>query len=262
MSELGGVEIAVPPDSDADILGFPHPVEDFRVQDDDGQFYTADQGERTGVLYATSKTMCLNVLDGEALFDLTEIDGRKFLCTNDKVRVNADGSFAYAGRTDRYFANNEGVRFEAGQVETELSRQPGIGRCVVVPMLDKRIHDTVPVLYVMTEDKDPDRAPQTVCQALTKAFLEEGLIEKSVLPSQFILVDNIPCNSNGKIDIYRITRERLKGTAYNILPVHGEEGVREIACERTEQLDSFTGGALPEGMEGRSAFGLYDLLNN
>ena len=260
MSELGGVEITVPPDSDADILGFPHPVEDFRVQDDDGQFYTADQGERTGVLYATSKTMCLNVLDGETLFDLIEIDGRKFLCTNDKVRVNADGSFSYAGRADRYFANNEGVRFEAGQVETELSRQPGISRCVVAPVLDKRIHDSVPVLYVVPEAQG-EAGAEAVRQALVNVFIGGGLAERSCLPSQFVLVNDIPCNSSGKVDVFRVTRERLRGRAYNTVPVHRDGVLADIATALTDHPDSITGGTLIEGMEGRSALGIYDLFN-
>ena len=263
MSETGGAQIECPPDCMEDILGYPRQKENYRIQDEnDGKFYTVDDGPRTGVMYVASDSFCMNELDGEKLFDYTPIDGRDFLCSNDLIRVNADGSFSYAGRADRYFVNNDGVRFDAGMVETALSRQQGIHQCALAPVLDKRIHDTVPVLYVMTEEKDPDRAIQTVCQALTKAFLEEGLIERSILPSQFILVDSIPCNSNGKIDVYRITRDRLKGVAYNIIPVNGEDGVREIACERAEQMDSFTGGALPEGMEGRSAFGLYDLLNN
>ncbi len=263
MSETGAAQIECPPNCMDDILGFPHPKENYRIQDEnDGKFYTPDDGPRTGVMYVASDSFCMNKLDGETLFEYTRIDGRNFLCSNDLIRVNEDGSFSYAGRADRYFVNNDGVRFDAGTVETALFRQPEILQCALVPMLDKRIHDTVPVLYVMTEEESEDRAAGMVRKALERVFLEEGLIEKSILPSQFILVDNIPCNSNGKIDIYRITRDRLKGVAYNILPRHDEEGVREIICERAEQTDSFTGGALPEGMEGRSAFGLYDLLNS
>ena len=263
MSETGGAQIECPPNCEEDILGYPRPKENYRIQDEnDGQFYTVDDGPRTGVMYVASDSLCMNELDGVKLFDYTPIDGRDFLCSNDLVRVNTDGSFSYAGRADRFFVNNDGVRFDAGLVETALSRQPGIHQCALVPVLDKRIHDTVPVLYVMTEEQEEDGAVATVRGALTNAFLREGLIEKSILPSQFVLVDHIPCNSNGKIDIYRITRDRLKGVAYDILPVREGDGIREIACEKAAQTDSFTGGALPEGMEGRSAFGLYDLLNS
>jgi hypothetical protein len=76
-----------------------------------------------------------------------------------------------------------------------------------------------------------------------------------------VLVDNIPCNSNGKIDIYRITRDRLQGEAYNILPVRENGRLTDIDAEPAGQLDSIRGGTLPEGMEGRSALGMYDLFN-
>jgi hypothetical protein len=145
-------------------------------------------------------------------------------------------------------------------VETELSRQPGIGKCAVVPVLDKRIHDTVPAIYIVPESHE-NNAPETVRQALVKVFLEDGLIRDNSLPSQFILVDDIPCNSNGKLDIYRITRDRLNGRAYNILPVRQNGKLTDIGTELTDRLDSITGGTLPEGMGENSALGIYELFN-
>jgi acyl-CoA synthetase (AMP-forming)/AMP-acid ligase II len=237
------------------------PKENYRIQDEnDGVFYRVDDGPRTGVMYATSESMCLNKLDGEELFPLTEIDGRDFICSNDLVRLNEDGSFSYAGRADRYFVNNEGVRFDPGIVETEMSRQPAIHQCAVVPVLDKRIHDTVPVLYVVMASKGKDSV-EAVRTALIDVFLREGRIKESNLPSQFVLVDEIPCNANGKLDIYRITRERLAGTAYNIIPVREDGAVTDIRVEFAPQLDSIRGGTLPEGMGTGSALGLYDLFN-
>ena len=261
MSETGGAQLYMPDGCMDDILGYPVPKENFLIQDEgDGQYYTADDGVRTGVMYIASDSLCRNELDGEVLFSFTEIGGRPFICTNDLVRVNADGSFSYAGRADRYFVNNEGVRFHAGTVETELSKQPGIDQCAVVPVLDKRIHDTVPALYVVPETPGSD-APETVRRALKKVFLEDGLIRDNSLPSQFILVDDIPCNANGKLDIFRITRDRLNGRAYNILPVRRDGKVADIGTELSGQLDSITGGTLPEGMGEGSALGIYELFN-
>lgn len=31
------------------------------------------------------------------------------------------------------------------------------------------------------------------------------------IPVQFMIVDDIPINANGKLDIFKITRERLEG---------------------------------------------------
>jgi acyl-coenzyme A synthetase/AMP-(fatty) acid ligase len=195
------------------------------------------------------------------LFEFTKIDGRDFLCSNDMIRVNENGSFSYAGRADRYFVNNDGVHFDAGIVETAISRYEGVEKCAVVPLLDKRIHDTVPALYIVA-DKSCKDGPQLVRQALIHTFIDEGLGDKNVLPTQFILVDDIPCNANGKIDIYRITRERLKGDAYDIVPVKKSGRLIDIEIKYDEKTASITAGTLPEGMEGRSALNLYDLFNS
>ncbi|MBR2707045.1 MAG: acyl--CoA ligase [Mogibacterium sp.] len=262
MSETGGAELYVPPGCMDDILGYPVNADDYRILDSgDGRFYSPDEGPRTGVMYAASDSLCMNELDSETLFEFTEIDGRDFLCSNDLVRVNGDGSLSYAGRTDRYFVNNDGVRFEAGLVETEVSRQPGISMCAVVPVLDKRIHDTVPVLYV-TADAGEDDPAETVRIALRNVFIEDGLMAKSILPSQFVLADDIPCNSNGKIDIYRITRDRLKGEAYNVGIVSEGGAAADISCEPAERTESIKAGALPEGMGAGSALGLFELFNS
>lgn len=283
MSETGGAELYVPTGNEEDILGYPRPVENFRILDEaDGKFYTADDGVRTGTMYVASDSLCCNTLDGEVLFEYTQIDGRDFICTNDMVRVNEDGSFSYSGRADNYFVNNDGVRFEAGQVETQMILQPGIDKCVVVPVLDKRIHDTVPILYIIAEKSacETEKAEEIARLALENLYTAGGPLEGTIMPSQFVLVDEIPCNANGKIDIFRITRERLEGKAYDIIPVRekagaaadgsqsGEEGcagnstVVSVRIESAEQLSSITAGALPEGMEGNSAFDLFDLFNS
>ena len=261
MSETGGAQLMVPEGCEDDILGFPVPVEDFLVQDEsDGQFYTAKDGVRTGTMYVASDSRCCNELDGETIFTYTVIDGRDFICTNDLVRVNKNGSFSYAGRADRYFVNNEGVRFDPGVVEVEMAAQKGVDRCAVVPVLEKRIHDTVPVLYIVPAEKGKN-APELVRQALIGAFVRGDRLADSNLPSQFVIVDDIPCNSNGKIDIYRITRERLQGKAYNILPVREGERLSDIRIELAEQLSSIKAGTLPEGMAESNPMGLYDLFN-
>lgn len=261
MSESGAAELSVPENCEEDIIGYPKPKENFRIQDeDDGQFYEVDDGERTGVMYIASDSLCLNTLDGKVLFEYTMIDGRRFICTNDLVRVNANGSFSYAGRADRFFVNNEGIRFDPGVVEVKISAHPAIARCAVVPVLEKRIHDTVPVLYVIPEIKGPG-AEERVREALIDVFVGENPKETN-LPTQFVIVDDIPCNANGKIDIYRITRDRLSGTAYNIVPVRENDRLIDIRTELVSKLDSITAGTIPEGMENRSAMGIYELLNS
>ena len=46
--------------------------------------------------------------------------------TNDMVRVNGDGSMTCIGRSNQFFVNNAGVRFDAGLVQNAVTSQPGM----------------------------------------------------------------------------------------------------------------------------------------
>ena len=261
MSEVAGALFMVPPGSKEDIIGFPDDIENFRIFDEtDGKYHKISEGVREGVLYGRSNSMCLNMLDGEKLFDLTEIDGLDYVCMNDVIHVNADGSLSYVGRSNQYFVNNEGVKFDSGIVEKQLSAHPNINLCAVVPVLDKRIHDTVPILYIVPEHKGAN-APMQIRKALADVFVRGDALKDSVLPSQFIVVDSIPLSASGKVDVYNITRSRLTGSAYNIIPVKNGETLTDIRCEKAEHLSSMTAGTLPGSMGKDSAYGLFEVFS-
>jgi hypothetical protein len=115
-------------------------------------------------------------------------------------------------------------------------------------------------LYVIPSVKGSGAA-ESIRRALVKAFITEEGIAGTNLPTQFVLVDDIPCNSNGKIDIYRITRDRLNGQAYNIVPDRNGDKLTDIRIEFSPHLDSMRAGTLPEGMGESSALGVFDLFN-
>lgn len=262
MSEAGGKLLFAPKqESDKDILGSYDDPEDVRIRDEnDGQFYRPTDGPRTGVLYLFSQARPGNELDGQVLFEYTRIDERDFLCTNDLVRVNADGSISFAGRADKYFVNNEGRRFDAGVVEQNMAALSAVAQCAVAPVLDKRIHDTVPVLYVVPSVKGPDGA-ESIRKAFVEVYVRDKKLTADDLPTQFMLVDEIPLNANGKPDIFRLTRARIGGEAYNLVPVTEGGELTDIRTEHVERLNSMTGGTLPAGMENHSAYNVFDLFN-
>ena len=261
MSEAGGKPMFAPKGNDRDILGFEDDPESVRIRDEaDGNFYRIADGARTGILYKFAETRCDNELDGKVLFAYTEIDGRPFLCTNDLVRVNEDGSLSFAGRADKYYVNNEGKKFDSGIVDLHMAAHPAVDRCAVVPVMEKRIHDTVPVLYVVPAEKGPGAA-----EAIRRAFFDVYVRDKAIaadnLPTQFKLVEDIPLNANGKLDIFRITRERLEGDAYDLVGVFTDGKLTDVRTKHVERLNSMTAGTLPEGMENNSAYNSFDLFN-
>ncbi len=262
-SEAGGRPMFAPRDSTEDIIGYADNDigDEYRIKDEaDGGFYRPEDGPRTGILYKFSRDRSGNELDGEVLFAYTEIDGKDYYCTNDLVRVNEDGSMSFAGRADHFFVNNSGMEFNAGLVDAEMAARPVIDRCAIVPVMEKRIHDTVPVLYVVPAVKG-ENAAQAVLEAFRDVYVREKRLEAKNLPVQFMLVEDIPINANGKLDIYRITRERLSGDPYDLVPVLDGEKLVDIEIKRAARVNGFTAGTLPKGMENNSAYNIFDLFN-
>ena len=237
MSETGGACIIQTGDSETDSIGFPLPGVSIKIYDEnDGKYYDiADK--HTGVLYITSESISKGKIDGEAFFELEEIDGVPYICTNDVVGVNEDGSFSCQGRANRYFVNNDGVKFNAGIVETSIAAEPGIEACAITPWYDKLLtHDTVPVLYVQTCEKA--KAVDTVRNALIHVFITNQKFKETNLPVQVVFVDAIPRNANGKVDIYKITSGVVSGKRYIVRPTRNKGELKDVQLEFVEDKDA------------------------
>ena len=229
LSEAGGACIVPEPDqAAADTIGKPLPGVEVRIYDEDeDKFYTLEDGTHTGGLYISSDSISSGRIGDTVFFETEEIGGRPFICTYDLVTANGDGSLTYAGRMNRYFANNEGVEFSAGIIETAVSKQEGIEACAVVPKYDKEIYDTVPVLYVQTCGSR-SKAKRIVKEALLQAFENRREFDTAQLPAECVLTDNIPYNATGKVDINLITKGYIKGTVYSLESVIQEGKLTDI----------------------------------
>ena len=220
LAEIGGACILTDPGREDDAIGRPLSGVKVKIYDEDeGKYYNLDDGPRTGVLFLSSPSLSSGKLGSEEYFKLDEIDGEKYLNTYDLVVVNEDATMTCVGRMNKYFVNNDGIRFDAGLVETAVAGQPGIDGCVLVPDYDKTLHDTVPVLYVKTGG-DPRQAIEIVRKALINVFIHEGKIVNTNLPGQCAFVDMFPQNTAGKIDIKQIIRNDKKDKRYMVKPVH------------------------------------------
>ncbi len=237
LSEAGGACMLPDTGSDAaDTIGRPLPGVEVRIYDEDnGNFYTLDDGPRTGGLYISSDFISGGRIGDNVFFETTEIDGKQYICTYDLVVTNGDGTITYAGRMNRFFANNEGVEFNAGVIETAVSKQDGIEACAIVPKYDKEIYDTIPVLYVQANGYG-SRVRTIVKDALISAFADRDEFDPDQLPKECVITDNLPYNATGKVDINLITKGYVKGTVYTVEAVCSEGRLADIdfyikACE-------------------------------
>lgn len=110
--------------------------------------------------------------------------------TGDLARRLRDGDIEYLGRADDQ-VKIRGFRIELGEIQAVLSQHPEVRSAAVIVRdddADKRL-----VAYFVSQ---PDRAP-------TLASLREFLLARLpeyMVPAAFVGLDQLPLNSNGKLD--------------------------------------------------------------
>ncbi len=250
LSELCGAVAICPSEREDDAIGYLMPGVKAKIfVEDEGRYYDLSDGPRTGVLLLTADTMSSGVLDDTQFFELEEVDGEKYFNTHDLVRVDSDECMTCIGRSNNYFVNNAGVRFNAGLVERAISSQAGIRFCGLAPEFHKVLHDNVPVLYVEMREHGPDEL-EILRKALIQVFIKNELIADSNLPSQVVMVEHMPLNSNGKVDGKLLKAGKVKGVRYSIKPVLIDGELIDIALVPAPEGESATIDAgVPQELE-------------
>ncbi|PWW67081.1 non-ribosomal peptide synthetase [Actinokineospora spheciospongiae] len=112
--------------------------------------------------------------------------GERMYRTGDLVRWRPDGQLVFLGRADHQ-VKLRGFRIELSEVETVLSRHPGVRACAVLVRGDRLVGYVMP-----TDGADPD--PATL-----RAHLGADLPDHMV-PTAFVLLDRLPLGPTGKLD--------------------------------------------------------------
>ena len=249
LTEAGGAVLLSEEGSTDDSLGMVLPGVKIKILDEDeNKYYDLDEGPRTGALCISTKSLSSGKLDNTTFFELDDVDGEKYLNTYDLVDVNENGNIRVIGRMNKFFVNNEGVRFDAGLIETAVSGEPGIVDCGIVPSYNKLIHDTAPVLYVKTT-KEGDEAVKIVKDALYSVFVQDGKIIDTNLPSQAVITDNLPYTHTGKVDIHEIQRGKYEGITLKINPIRKRDRLVDVELTEPQGPMRFRDGGIPDELE-------------
>jgi amino acid adenylation domain-containing protein len=130
-------------------------------------------------------------LTRERFVDATFGAGERVYRTGDRVRREEDGSIVFLGRLDRQ-VKVRGFRIELGEVEAALGSHPAVRECVVAAREagpgDRRL-----VAWVVADGDPPASADLS-------GFLS-GRLPRYMLPSAYVVVDAMPLNRNGKVDV-------------------------------------------------------------
>ena len=117
--------------------------------------------------------------------------GERLYRTGDLGRYLPDGNIEFLGREDLQ-VKIEGFRVELGEIEAALSQHPEVGRAIVSAIGDPKGRRRL-VAHV---EPAPGQAPAA---DELRSFLQQKL-PYYMVPSVFVLHDQMPLSSNGKVD--------------------------------------------------------------
>lgn len=117
--------------------------------------------------------------------------GARMYRTGDLARFLPDGRIDFLGRMDHQ-VKIRGYRIEPGEIETALNEYPSVKTCVVVARIDAD-EDKRLVAYIVARDGEKPGHLEL------RSFLRTRLLEQMV-PSAFVLLDEMPLTPNGKIN--------------------------------------------------------------
>ncbi len=251
LSELGGACALSSPDLDDETIGYALPGMVIRLYDEEtGEYFAPGEEGGEGVLFLTAPSMAAYELDGKEVIKVEMIDGEPYVCTNDLVRVDPDGRITYLGRANRFFVRDEGRKYESGRVETEFSRLEDINACAVVPVYYKIQHDTIPMLCIETLEGSGDPV-DVALKALQQVFIDEKSLVENNIPARVMLVEKLPRNANGKIDLYQLNQGHVSGDIYVVDPSREQDQLLDFGLTPFE--DDSTSDVVEMVIDGISA---------
>ena len=127
--------------------------------------------------------------------------GARIYRTGDLATVGEDGLVSFLGRADSQI-KSRGYRIELGEIETALNAFDDVGECAVVGFEAGGFEGTA-IGCAYSRSPDADVEPAELRRRLRE------VLPSYMLPSEWLVLESLPKNVNGKID-RRELRERLE----------------------------------------------------
>ncbi|MGN7414456.1 amino acid adenylation domain-containing protein [Paenibacillus sp. SAF-068] len=152
-----------------------------------GELYVGGDGLALGYLNQPAQT-------SERFIESVITPGEIIYRTGDLVRWLPDGNLEYLDRLDQQ-VKIRGNRIELPEIEDRLITLPEVREAVVVPKRDKQGHSYL-VAYVVLQGEE--QAGQEQLAHIRQEL--SSMLPQYMIPSRFEFLNNLPRNSNGKID--------------------------------------------------------------
>jgi acyl-CoA synthetase (AMP-forming)/AMP-acid ligase II len=120
------------------------------------------------------------------------LPGEKILCSNDWFKMDIDGDLYFLGRNDDII-KSRGEKVSPVEIENVIYKITAIKEVAVIGIPDKTLGESI-VAFITTHN--------TGVQLNEKEVLRECAVnlENFMVPQKIVFLDEMPKNSNGKID--------------------------------------------------------------
>ena len=129
--------------------------------------------------------------------------------TGDLARYLPDGNIMFMGRVDNQL-KIRGNRVELGEIENALLRHPSLKQAAVTVLRDKEEHQEIIAFLVVKE---------AVSGLGLYDFLRE-LLPDYMLPADYVVLDRLPLNENGKVDRPTLEVSLREGALHRLSTTH------------------------------------------
>lgn len=150
----------------------------------------------------------------------------KLYQTGDRVKMLHDGNLVYLGRSDAQF-KLRGYRIEPAEIEYAISSFSPIKESVVVV---QNLDQVDRLVAYITLKSAQDFKRQDIQQHLS------NLLPEYMIPSHFEVIDSIPLNSHGKVDLKALPRPTpvQSASSEKLTAGSAEQQIAKIWCELLE----------------------------
>ena len=157
-----------------------------------GELYIGGVGVARGYLNRPKLTDAAFIQD-----PFSKKPGARLYKTGDLVRYRTDGNIEFLGRIDNQ-VKIRGFRIELGEIETLLAQHPQVQTSVVIDREDRPGEKRL-VAYLVTVPNPKITNPKGINISELRRFIEQKL-PKYMVPEVFVILENLPLNTNGKVD--------------------------------------------------------------
>lgn len=221
LSEMGGCAIVtIDGYNRVGSTGVVMPGINAKIKTESGEIKDVGSEELSGELLLNGDTLTCGKIDGKEVVKTIDVDGVRYLSTNDEVHIDSLGYVDYLGRIDGMFQRYDCYNVYPLRIENLFKSYPFVKNVTVVGInLDSKNGVVPKVVIELTEEGKGYSKEDIIKKIVDESFLSnkhvcEYIANYRDLPHVWDFVDVMPTNTMEKNDLHIIKNDDYESERY------------------------------------------------